>query len=128
MIAPIGDARLEEALAILDRLGPTGSAAEHSEPTLPAAAAQPAGEPATVVENPAAMPSAAFAATAPSGTQLGLEAAADAAAKSDQVAGSISQPVAAKRPPSKRARTERWRVALANARDFIPHAASWTDA
>ena len=43
MIAPISDARLEEALAILDRLGPAGSTEEQSEPNTPAAAALPAG-------------------------------------------------------------------------------------
>ncbi len=115
MIAPISDARLEEALAILDRLGPAGSTEEQSEPNTPAAAALPASEPAAVVENPAASPNVAFAATAPSGTQLGLEATADAAATSDHIAGSTSQPVAATSPPSKRARNERWRSAPAEA-------------
>ena len=58
MIAPISDARLEEAPAILDRLGSAGGAEEHSEPVASAATAVPASEPATVAENPAATPGA----------------------------------------------------------------------
>ena len=129
MIAPISDARLDEALAILDRLGPAGSTGEHSEPVASAAAAVPASEPATVVEHPAATPGAAFAASAPSGTQLGLEVAADVAATSELVTGSPTQPVAAACPsPSKRARTERWRTALAEAQTGQQVQARWTDA
>ena len=102
---PISDARLEEALAILDRLGPAGSTEEQSRPDTPAAAALPASE-ASAVEHPAATPGAACAAAAPSGTPQGSEAVmAAAAATSDAVEGSLAQSVAATSlPPAKRAR------------------------
>ena len=106
MIAPISDARIEEALAILDRLGPAESAAEHSEPVASAATAVPASEPATVAENPAATPGAAFAASAPSGSSLGLEAVmAVAAATSNLVKRSLTQSCSfTTLPPAKNAR------------------------
>ena len=129
MIAPISDARLEEALAILDRLGPAGSAGEQPGLDTPAAAAVPASEPATVAENPATTPGAAFAASAPSGPPLGLEEVAVVVLPSDLVTGPSAQPVAAAcQPPSKRARTERSRTALAEAQPDQQVKARWTDA
>ena len=129
MIAPISDARLEEALAILDRLGPAESAAEHSEPVASVATAVPSSEPAAVNELPAATPGVAFAASAPSGPPLVLEAVAVVVLPIDLVTALSTQPVAAAcPPPPKKAQTEHWRTALAEAQADQQVQARWTDA